>query len=679
MTKTASITAPLISLAMLKVHWDTRRKDYIDNFVPMVAECIRTSEHDVVSIPALQQEVRIAFGLRLPQHNLRIILNRIAKLGLIRSKDRAYFRDQEALRQLNFDVVQSSVVAMHEQLIASFRSFARERHQLDWTIEDTEKALHSYLETHALLDGTDGEGSPKLAGEAEAAHFVAGAFVNHLRQDDPRGFEYLETIVKGDILATAIFLPDPSRAAQKFRKTSVYLDTSVLVFALGYTGESRAAPAREMLDLLYQAGADLRCFSHTADEIRSILTACAYRIERNQLVDSYGPSIEYFLERGFTASEIRIFIEKLEKNLAGLRVKIVDKPPFEADYMVDEQQLAEHIKKYVTYRADNALWRDVSSISSVIRLRGGHETPRVEECRAVFVSTNGGLVRAAHEFGRSEGAANSVSPALTDHALTNMLWLKLPVQAQDLPRKRLIAASYAATQPDDKLWTKFLEQLAKDRASSTVSEEDYYLLRHSLQARAALMEITLGEDEAFTAGTVQEILEIAKENLRRDLHEQLQRETSARADAERKAEEARQAAIAATTAAEQDKAAITANAELERQRVLDEISKREELRRTNRRNRAVRWARQTTWVLRVVLVLALVSGTFATYLQGRQEVQGSFAWYGLAVLQAAIVLFGILSSIWGTSVEGIVRMVERWLTERFEGWLAKAAGEQIET
>lgn len=66
MTTTASITAPLISLAMLKVHWHTRHKDYVDNFVPMVAECIRTSEHDVVSIPALQQEVRTAFGLRLP-------------------------------------------------------------------------------------------------------------------------------------------------------------------------------------------------------------------------------------------------------------------------------------------------------------------------------------------------------------------------------------------------------------------------------------------------------------------------------------------------------------------------------------------------------------------------------------------------------------------------------------
>lgn len=227
MTRTGSITAPLISLAMLKVHWDARRKDYIDNFVPMVAECIRTSDHDVVSIPALQEEVRAAFGLRLPQHNLRIILNRIAKLGLIRSQERVYVRDQGALARSNFGVVQSSVVAMHEQLIASFRSFARERHQLDWSVEETENALHSYLETFALLDGTGGEDHLNRSRATEAAHFVAGAFVEHLRQNDSTGFDYLETIVKGDILATAIFLPDPSRAAQKFRRTSVYLDTSV--------------------------------------------------------------------------------------------------------------------------------------------------------------------------------------------------------------------------------------------------------------------------------------------------------------------------------------------------------------------------------------------------------------------------------------------------------------------
>ena len=279
---------------------------------------------------------------------------------------------------------------MHEQLIASLRSFARERHQFDWTVEDTEKALHSYLETYALLDGADGDDSREPTGDGESAHFVAGAFVSYLRQGNSKAFEYLETIVKGrhsrdgDLLA--LIHHERRRSSGRHRYTWTrrfwYLRSDMQVRAephlLGRCSISCTRP-----------GADLRCFSHTGDEIRSILIACAYRIEKNQLVYSYGPSIEYFLERGFKASDIRIFVEKLERNLAGLRVKIVDKPPFKADYMVDEQQLAEHIGKYVTYRADNALWRDVGSISSIIRLRGGHDTLRVEDCRAVFVSTNG--------------------------------------------------------------------------------------------------------------------------------------------------------------------------------------------------------------------------------------------------------------------------------------------------
>ncbi len=59
-----TITPSIISLAILKVNWDKKRKDYVDNFVPIVAEAIRLSDHDVVSIPQLQQDIRAKFGLR---------------------------------------------------------------------------------------------------------------------------------------------------------------------------------------------------------------------------------------------------------------------------------------------------------------------------------------------------------------------------------------------------------------------------------------------------------------------------------------------------------------------------------------------------------------------------------------------------------------------------------------
>lgn len=76
-----TITAPVISLAILKVNWDAKRKDYVDNFVPIVAECIRLSDHDVVSIPNLQMDIRTKFGLRIPQNQLRGVLTRVSKRG----------------------------------------------------------------------------------------------------------------------------------------------------------------------------------------------------------------------------------------------------------------------------------------------------------------------------------------------------------------------------------------------------------------------------------------------------------------------------------------------------------------------------------------------------------------------------------------------------------------------
>ncbi len=53
------VIAPTISsLALLKVNYDQQRKDYFDNFVPMVAECLRCSSEDIISVPELKSELR---------------------------------------------------------------------------------------------------------------------------------------------------------------------------------------------------------------------------------------------------------------------------------------------------------------------------------------------------------------------------------------------------------------------------------------------------------------------------------------------------------------------------------------------------------------------------------------------------------------------------------------------
>jgi hypothetical protein len=186
----------------------------------------------------------------------------------------------------------------------------------------------------------------------------------------------------------------------------------------------------------------------------------------------------------------------------------------------------------VGYTNQNALWRDVSSISSVTRLRGSDKSQVVEECRAVFLTTNSALSRVAKDFTEKGGESDIVPPVLTDHALTNLLWLKMPMQAPDLTRKRIIAACYAATEPDQELWNKYLREIDKLKTDQSVTTDDYFLLRHSLQARAALMDATLGDDEAFATGTVQEILALVREDIQRHLRDRLHSETEKRVQVE---------------------------------------------------------------------------------------------------------------------------------------------------
>jgi hypothetical protein len=85
--------ATIASLAILKVNWDHLKKDYIENFVPMIVECIRLSDQDVIALPGLQEALQKEFGLCLPLNPIRQILQRAAKHGYLKRQGAVFYRD----------------------------------------------------------------------------------------------------------------------------------------------------------------------------------------------------------------------------------------------------------------------------------------------------------------------------------------------------------------------------------------------------------------------------------------------------------------------------------------------------------------------------------------------------------------------------------------------------------
>ncbi len=298
-------------------------------------------------------------------------------------------------------------------------------------------------------------------------------------------------------------MTDPGTYQRKFKETDIFLDTSLVMFALGYAGEPRKWPVIELIDLLKMHGAHIKIFRHSLEEIIGILSACAECIRSNQLQDSYGPSIEYFIEKGYSEVDIMMFIENLGADLLNLNILIVDKPPYiEYEHVIDEKAYSEYLSSKIDYSKERPLERDKDSITAILRLRRGEVFIAIEECKAIFVTTNRDLAYSTRGYSEFNYQTGTAPLAVTDYEITNLIWLKDPITASGLPRKRLIADCYAAIQPNDALWAKYLKAIDQLEKQNKITSDQYFILRHSIQAKSELMDCTFGEEKVFSDGTI---------------------------------------------------------------------------------------------------------------------------------------------------------------------------------
>lgn len=631
------VSPTISSLALLKANYDTHQRGYLENFVPMVSECIRRAPQDVVSIPELQQQLRDQFGLWLPQSAVRSILGRVRKKGYVGLKNGAYFRNAKALEDLGFRGNQQKVMEQQEALVERFVTFCSRRFGVDLSPEGADAALQDYLEENQLLvmnAVTHGTVVPRSGRSINNSRFLVASFIRDLQETQSATLSHVETVVKGLMLANAIFLPDPGNADRNFRNTEVYLDTPFLINALGYGGESQKEPCLELLRLLYETGAELRCFAHTRDEVRGVLQSCMNIMKAGGTRNSNGPDIlRTFQYEGLSETDVMMLSNNLEKDLKELKITVVEKPEYDARHQIDEDAFREEIGKNINYRRSQQVSRDVDSISAIMQLRRSRRFPRLEECRALFVTTNSTLARVTRRHFSEGPKESAVSPCLTDHTLTNLLWLKKPTAAPDLPRKRIIADCYAATRPTEPLWRLYFGQIDKLNQRGEVSPEDYYLLRYSMEAESALMDATLGDEKAFTQGTVPEVLRVVRANIEKHKQAEVDTERASKKAAEKEVEAGR---------------------------------KRDSRRRELIRSRAERYARWTVRTVEGLLLAFIVVASAFTFPWDLPTVTAAWGQYLLALGFLMVFVLSVAGMMYGTTVRDIANRIEVWLAHRIE-------------
>ena len=351
--------------------------------------------------------------------------------------------------------------------------------------------------------------------------------------------------------------------------------------------------------------------------------------------------MEYFIETGRSASDVELMAARLSEKLRILGIRIEEKPAYEKRYQIDEAGFEAALSAEIHYNNPRARIRDVDSISAIARIRRGRESYYPETSIALFITNNSSLARVTRKFFQNDAPAGVCAICMTDYALGNLLWLKNPTKAPELPLKQLLAHAYAALQPPDHLWIKYLTETAKLQDQGSISPDEYYILRHSFAAKNALMDLTQGEESGFSEGTVQEVLLIAKEKLRADLVEEVGRERENRRIAESQ---------------------------------FQEISENRALQISNLRQRATKYAKNLKNAALVIGILLIFVGICFTFPWAFPQPRKFLLKYLLTFILVLLFLLTIANLTWGVTLATLLERMEKRISNRIFIKLRRFAG-----
>lgn len=530
----------ITALAILKVNFD-RDRSFLGNYLPFVYHCLSGATADVVSAPDLQAALAQEFGIDLPQAVLRRLLSRAADDGKVRLESGVYAIVRGELDGCSLEPARTEVRRGYRQLLDEARAFAATTFGVEWSERRTDQLMTEYVDgfsSAVLAAVVTGRALPPPGDEPGSDAYVLHRFVLHAFERNQQLFEFLEAVVKGRMLADALHYELEGREPSgRLDGLEVYFDGPLLLHLLGYAGPELQQPVVELCEMLKRQGAILRAFEHSATEAREILDAAASRVWTGSAPSRFhGDVVSHLVRSGKSRSDIELMSERLERDLLQRGVQTVGTPPRNVALQPDEERLEEMLQRRINYGNPRARARDVDSLTAVHRLRRGRAFRDLAESVAVFVTRNWDVFRVSAEFFEPRQRGRSVPQCVYHTSFTVLVWLHEPLSAPGLPRERIIADAYAALNPGAGLWHAYNDEIDRLREAGTLDDDDVRVLRFADESRRALMDLTLGEEDAFTEGTVAQVLERSRETARAALRSELADE---RAEGRRVASEIR--------------------------------------------------------------------------------------------------------------------------------------------
>jgi hypothetical protein len=639
----------LVSLAILKTNADKAETDYVDFLAPFVSYVLDKNRQVVISPAEVKKMLLSEFGLDIPSSSIEFILTRLRKAGvLIKEHETLRLADRVEIKDVK--AIQSQKNKEIDIILEYLVEFVSKQHHVTWSTEDAIDALLNYLSVYSVpcletfLSSTS---LPNLPNTRENSCYLVNSFIRHLHENRLGLMGQLVDLVKGMMFANALLYEDIPNLASKLKDATFYLDTPLLVGLLGFGDDYSKESLVEMVSLVQKLGGNFSIFEHTYVELEAVV-ASGLASSDNPNIDKSSALVRSLRSQHRSRSDLKLNADQIDENLRTLNISIKPNVVRENKYQIDEIKLAAMLKKKPGYRYENTMQRDVDSISFVYQLRKGNQVSKIERCRSVLVTTNEKVIRTAYWFGQEESLDGLVPSVISAYALTNLAWLKAPLEKPDLPELEIMSFCYSSLVPSDSFWNSFLKELDRLESSGELAPLDCDLLRTDPKVYRELMDVTVGLEQNITSKTIDEVLNRVTQEQKELL-----------AKVEREKQEA--LAVKDDRIGELEKTVKT----------LQEIEKdKEKEQRYRIRQRAEKSGQWVALVVFVILcAMVLVGALFSSLIL---TVWSSLPKYWLIVTLPFVVI-GVLGIVVGVSVKSLSAGLETWITDRKEDGLLRVA------
>jgi|YNPMSStandDraft_1061717.scaffolds.fasta_scaffold05612_4 hypothetical protein len=463
----------LITYSLIKSLYE-KCKDYLDVFVPFVVNSFPNGEQEC-TIETLSNNLEIKFGLKVPEYTLNTIITRSSRSGYIKRKQKKCCLEEKGKKIVSeIKSKQEEIGRDFNALLEDIRTFISEKFGLSLDSKNIEEILNSFIKKQqsSLLTFFNPQLLNEEWKEKNINEFYLIEYFKIAKNQKPNEFKTLEKIFYGALISTIINKKDITTINRKFRKLQIFFDSNFMFSIMDLHYHYICKPAKELFEVLKTDNKfQLKVFDFTVDEMVKVLKR--YSKEKNRYlhnvkVDSIYSSLR---SKGWTSDDCIQFIVNMERKIyEELGVQIENTGIDLNEWDVEDKNIYSRLLQYKSYQNILGQRHDICSIYKIRELRGRRPQREIENCGALFLSSDLKLTRFDYEEFKHKDTF-TVSEVISDRFLNTLLWLKNPKTVKELPLETILSI-HSEILIDRTIWNRFYENLEKLKKDEKISDED---------------------------------------------------------------------------------------------------------------------------------------------------------------------------------------------------------------